>query len=63
MSYDYFLLPQGDNVIGATVKQLFRFIEFLPIQDARDIERSTQIYIRDIVQTHGISIAIFWQAL
>ena len=62
MSYDYFLLPQGDNVIGATVKQLFRFIEFLLIQDARDIERSTQ-FIRDIVQMHGISIAIFWQAL
>jgi len=60
MSWNYLFLPQGDNIIRILVDQLFRSIPILPIQDTQDVERATQIYIRDKVQTYEISIATFF---
>jgi len=43
-SWDYFLLPQGDNVIGRIVDQLINSIHFLRIQDDEMLkDRHSQI--------------------
>jgi len=49
---------QGANVMWVTINQLIKSIWFLPIRDAWDVGRSPQLYVRDIVQLHWISIDI-----
>ena len=48
----------GLDTIWVIVDRLTKSVHFLPIKDTDKMEKLTKMYIREIVQLHGVPISI-----
>lgn len=72
--YGFPKFHKGFDTIWVLVNRLTKYVHFLPTRNNSSLEKLTEIYIKEIVQLHGIQVSIisdhdpqstskFWRSL